>query len=316
MFDFLKAKLEAATLFYPAMLALLSVFVYLIFRMIRSIRRLFTRRKQAGEEEFDKLLSDAGYAYDPIQDIFITRMDAWQRKFGYCRLYDEAAVAAGMIIDSEPVRFEYDGKKWLIEFWKGQYHLSTGCEIGVYYTEDPDIAIPNLFDGTFYQCADDANRLLMSYALFKKGRMLFHRMEKHWWLTGFRPGLFSEPWELTMRIRIRFKDRGMCSSFLQAMEKMGYQKHEVSTNGIMVEFMFDQPHSTQPLTRTDETDWIIQRNSERICNQFQEITGEYELWPDKLSALREREPLLYETIINVGKTRKIFKVFDKLKSYV
>ncbi len=53
--------------------------------------------------------------------------------------------------------------------------------------------------------------------------------------------------------RIRFKDRGMCSSFLQAMEKIGYQKREISTNGIMVEFMFDKPRSPQPLTRTDET---------------------------------------------------------------
>ncbi|MDD3169990.1 MAG: DUF4474 domain-containing protein, partial [Eubacteriales bacterium] len=194
--------------------------------------------------------------------------------------------------------------------------LNTGCEIGVYYTEDTDIKIPDLFNGTFYKSVDNANRLLMSYELFKNGRLLFHRMEKHWWLTGFKPGLFSEPWELTMRIRIIFNNRGMCSSFIKAMEKIGYRKQDISTNGIMVQFMFDQPHSPQPLTRTEETDWMIQRNNERICNQFQETTGEHGTWPEKLKALREREPFLYEAIINTGKTRKIFNVFEKLKSYV
>ncbi len=100
--------MEEATLLYPAMLALLSVCIpgcpY------DPVDQTPVHASQAADEtEFDKLLSDAGYAYDPIQDIFITKMDAWQRKYGYCALYDEAAVAAGMIIVSEPVRFEYEG---------------------------------------------------------------------------------------------------------------------------------------------------------------------------------------------------------------
>jgi len=106
----------------------------------------------------------------------------------------------------------------------------------------------------------------MSYALYKNGRMLFIE----WRSTGGLPAsdrIILKPWELTMRIRIRFKDRGMCSSFLQAMEKIGYQKREISTNGIMVEFMFDKPRSPQPLTRTDETVGSFKEH-ERICNHI------------------------------------------------
>jgi hypothetical protein len=47
-----------------------------------------------------------------------------------------------------------------------------------------------------------------------------------------------------------------------------------------------------------------------------EITGEYDTWPEKLRAIRREEPFLYEAMINVGKTRQIFKAFDKLKKYL
>ena len=316
MFDIIKNQLESGILVYPAILVLMLIFAYFSWRIILNVIPRPVQPVQSDEEEFNQLLSDAGYLYDPSQGIFYTKMNAWQRKFGFCRLYDEAAAPFGMIIDSEPVEFEYGGKRWLIQLWKGQYYLNTGCEIGIYYTEEPDLDIPNLFQGTFYHCVDNANRLEMAYTLYRNGTELFHRKEKHWWVTGFKPGEFSEPWELSVKYRITFKDNGMCNSFIRAMRKLGYQEYEIKTNGITVEFVFDKPHSTQPMSRTEETDWIIQRNNERVCNRFQEITGEYDSWPEKLRAIRREEPFLYEAMINAGKTRQIFKSFDKLKSYL
>jgi hypothetical protein len=313
MFDIIKTQLEGGILVFPSILILLMVFAYLIFRIVHS---LSSPSDKTGEEEFEQLLRDAGYSYDPSQDIFCARMDAWQRKYGYCRLYDEAAAPAGIIIDAEPVHFEYGGKRWMLEFWKGQYGLNTGCEIGVYNTEEPDFIIPNLFSGAFYKCVDNANRLMLEYTLYKNGNQLFQRKGKHWWLAGFKPGLFSEPSELTMRIQVVFHDAGMCRSFIRAMKRIGYKEHEIRTNGITAEFLFDKPHTPQPLSRTEETDWIIQRNNERLCDRFQEITRDCGNWPEKLSAILEEEPLLYEAVVNVGKTRKIFKAFEKLKSYL
>ena len=68
----------------------------------------------SGNENFDRLLERLGYAYDQSQGIFVSILHAWQRDFGYCRLYDEAAALFSMIIDCEPIYFSYGGKRWLI----------------------------------------------------------------------------------------------------------------------------------------------------------------------------------------------------------
>ncbi|MDD4565604.1 MAG: DUF4474 domain-containing protein [Eubacteriales bacterium] len=315
MYDIIKSQLGVGFIAILSILVLLIIFVLLAYRIFRNIY-LRSMGQGAGMKEFTQLLNDAGYLYDPYQGIFYSKINAWQKKFGYCRLYDEAAAPSAMIIDSEPISFNYAGKKWLIQLWKGQYYLNTGAEIGIYLTDKPDLAIPNLFNGTFYRAAGKAEQLYMSYYLIKNGKVLFGRSGKHWWLTGFKTGEFSETWELSMYVRIVFKDPEMCCSFIRGMRKAGYQEHQIRSDGIAVEFMFDKPHSAQPLTRTEETDWIVQRNNERICNRFMEITEEYDNWEDKLKAIREKEPFLYDAVITLGKTNTILKDFDKLKQYI
>ncbi len=136
-------------------------------------------KRQIDQETLDKVIATAGYSYDP-KEIFYSNMDAWQRKLGYCRLYDEAAASLGMIIDCEPIYFTYGGKRWLIEFWKGQYDLTTGCEIGVYTTEGFDLDIPSVFKGPFYHAASNEELLQMSLSLKKNGETLLTRVDKHW----------------------------------------------------------------------------------------------------------------------------------------
>lgn len=72
--------------------------------------------EDSGELPFEELINASGFDYDPKQDIFYSIMDPWQRKMGYCRLYDEACAPMGMIVDCEPVHFNYKGKRWMIEF--------------------------------------------------------------------------------------------------------------------------------------------------------------------------------------------------------
>jgi hypothetical protein len=71
-----------------------------------------------------------------------------------------------------------------------------------------------------------------------------------------------------------------------------------------------------PAPSSLRTDWIIQRNNERVCGRFREVTAGCTTWPQKLAAIREKEPFLYEAVVNIGKTRQIFKSFDRLRSYV
>lgn len=213
-----------------------------------------------GDAELDKALAIAGYAYDASQDIFVSTMDPWQRSIGYCRLYDEAAAPMGMIIDCEPIYFSYNNKKWMIGLWKGQYDLVTGAEIGI-YSNGVDVELPMVFKGTYYQAASDNECLQMGFTLKKGDRILFTREDRHWWLTGFRLGEFSEPSELTMEGHITFESSAMRDAFLAGMKQAGYSKKDYRTLHDTVYFDFSSPRSAQPLTRTPTTDYLIQRKT-------------------------------------------------------
>jgi hypothetical protein len=207
-----------------------------------------------------KTVYAAGFMYDDRQNIIFSRMDALQRRLGYAYGYDELAPMANMIIDCEPIFFDYGGKSWMIEFWKGQYGLMTGCEIGV-YTRSPQSSGPSLsfLDATvgrrprdsnplhsrFFECASDADLLQMAFDLSKRGQKLFSRgPEKHWWLTGFKWGELSNPDDLSMDLTITFPNPEMMEAFKQALIGLGYG---YSASGInSVRLVFGRPHTYQP----------------------------------------------------------------------
>ena len=126
-----------------------------------------------------EMANQAGFQLDHSQNIFYSKITAWQRRFGYCRLYDEAAAPLGMIIDCEPIYFTYDGRQWLIEFWKGQYGMTTGAEMGVYYTQE-DGARPETL---FYHGAVDRDMLKMCCVVRRSSRS---PIQERLLLTGLR----------------------------------------------------------------------------------------------------------------------------------
>lgn len=296
---------------------LISILTIVI--IYRSLTQYFSRRKtrKSAEDELYEIIESAGYSFDPVQEIFYSNMYPWQRNMGYCRLYDEASAPLNMIIDCEPIYFEYGNKRWMIELWKGQYGMTVGGEIGVYTAEGPDLNIPGVFNGTFYNCASNGDMLYMSFTLIKNGEVLFNRNDKHWWLTGFKLGGFAEPSELTMYLAIALKNAVMRNAFIQGLKEAGYSEDEIFVNGNIVSLIFDEPRTPQPVTRIDETDWLIQRKNELLCNKYQEITGQYDNFPDKMNAIREQAPEIYDLILNsIGKTRQLFEAFEKIKDYL
>jgi Domain of unknown function (DUF4474) len=202
----------------------------------------------------------AGFRYDPDQDIIYSKMYPLQRQLGYAYGYDAAALTMGAIIDCEPIFFEYDGRTWMIELWKGQYGLETGCEIGVYYrSQGASSPLYALLDATigrrshdptpshnlFFDCVGDDDRLVMSSVLYRNGQKLFSRgPQKHWWLTGFEWGVLSRPEDLTMDVSITCVSSAMCTALVDALEAMGYQGLTVVSP--TVSFTFDTPKTFQP----------------------------------------------------------------------
>lgn len=265
-------------------------------------------------EELEGVFGVAGYEYDPKQDIFYSILNPWQRKFGYCRLYDEALAPLSMIVDCEPIIFECYGQKWMIEFWKGQYCLNTGCEIG-FYREVIDLAIIGL-EGSFFTSVKDEEMMQMAFCLKKNGKEMFYREDRHWWLTGFKMGEFSNPSELTMDIAIQFNDLNMCYAFINAMLQVGYLEEEIVKIGNRVYFTFGKPRTRQPFTRTKITDWIIQRKNKFMCEQYRKSTEEYKTIEEKLAALKKENPSIYTKAINVGKSQEVFKSYKKIERYI
>ncbi|MVX66367.1 DUF4474 domain-containing protein [Clostridium chromiireducens] len=256
-----------------------------------------------GKGPIEKAMEAAGYDYDPEQDIFYCVMNPWQRNMGYNRLYDEAMAPFGMIVDCEPIYFEYKNKIWLVELWKGQYDVNTGCEIGIYTADKPVLNIPEMYKFMFFNCANDEEKLTMSFTLKKNGKILFSRDEKHWWLAGFKLGEYSEPSELVVNLNITLKDEEMCNAFVEALNKIGYEEEKISVNGYTVGLIFDEPHTPQPITRIEETDKLIQAKNKLLCEKYNEITNIYNSFTDKINALKDQAPEIYSEIIDKATLR-------------
>ena len=109
------------------LLFILFFLIFFHFRKRKIIRKLCCMSDQEKCCMLNELTEPLGYCYDARQDIFTSTTDAWQKRFGYGAIYDKFAPLLNMVIDSQPVYFDYDGKTWLIEFWKGQYGINTGC---------------------------------------------------------------------------------------------------------------------------------------------------------------------------------------------
>jgi hypothetical protein len=102
-----------------------------------------------------KILQVAGFEYDEEQGIYYSQMNPLQRKFGFNRVYDMAAPLAGMIYSTKRIEFEYEGREWMIQIWKGQYGITSGAEIGL-YNRDPERNFQ-------YDCADDEDLIEMPF---------------------------------------------------------------------------------------------------------------------------------------------------------
>jgi len=224
----------------------LALGIFLVIMLFFFFLNLYRRRKNIKKvcsmcpEEKCRLLNDLiepfGYLYVPSQDIFTSRVDAWQRDFGYCALYDKVAPHLNMIFDHLPVYFNYMGRTWLVEFWKGQYGINTGCEIGVYYADR--ILSENELERTLFRCVSDKDMLKLSLKLYKDNDDIAHLYGRHWWLTAFKMGCFSNPAGLSLCARISFHSSDMARAFADGLVRAGYDCENICICRNTVSFIF------------------------------------------------------------------------------
>lgn len=197
----------------------LFILLIIIWREIayRKVKILSGIRK---EELLNQICNPLGYDYIQKQDIFVTRLDAWQANFGYEALYDEMAVTVNMVFDCYPIYFNYHGRTWMIEFWKGQYGIAVGGEIGLYYTDH--IVDPHEYAKTHFEAVTLGEVLGFGVYLQADGKDLLYYRKLHWWLGAFRVGRVIRPDRIHAVYRIRFFDPKMQEAFLKGAVQSGY----------------------------------------------------------------------------------------------
>lgn len=219
------------------LLLLLLTEVFLCLRkkyLLRRIRSMLPSQKYA---RLNTLLQPFGFFYLPEKDIISSTHDAWQRSFGYEALFDETTLHFNMVFDCEPVYFDCSRRTWMIEFWKGQYGINIGAEIGVYYADS--IVEPEKRRETHFYSVADSDMLPVELELSYKGKTLFSLQDTHWWLTGFDMGRFCQPEDLAMRTAITFPDCIMLQSFIGGLIEAGYALHDLSVSGCRISYIHE-----------------------------------------------------------------------------
>ncbi len=288
-------------------LFLLFVIVYIIIAKLwtaYAVKKVKNTSEEKKIKKLDRVLRPFGFLYDPGQDIIYSRLYPWQRKLGYEKSFDEGAVLLSMVIDCEPIYFEYENKLWLIELWKGQYGMTTGAEIGVYRAEKPKDFKPGDEKNMHYDSVEDKEMLQMRYVLYRAEEEIIRRRARHWWLTGFEPGLFSKPEDLAMCVRIVFPTEKMCYSFYRVLLAAGYKAREAYFGGNYVTMHYDQPKTKQPVRRWKCLRWLAQNNNRRNCKLYQRRTKMFETDLDRIIFLSYRYPLLYRALLGFTGWRK------------
>lgn len=176
----------------------------------------------------------AGYRYNSAGNFYYTDdKDCWQKNAGYNEVYDNMAPMAGMFIDQIRIRFSYEGKDWMLQFWKGQYgFLLVGAEIGVYTAplgtyKNEKGAINH------YDCADKEDWLNMQLDCYWSENNNGHYKKiftreygKYWWATGFVKGQLTKytipKTELKLKGRITFKSTEMANLFVYGLKESGF----------------------------------------------------------------------------------------------
>lgn len=257
-------------------------------------------------------LEDTGFYYSLKDDIFCSQKNAWQRNFGYCHLYDEAMPHVGIIVDCEPIYFDYDNKHWLIEFRKGQYGMACGGEVCIYNTPNGPMKAPG-FHGTFYESISEDECLPISFVLKKNKKVLIRRKAIHWWLTGLKLAEFSNTGALSLTIKIVFPNKIMSNAFVSGLIHTGYTNREFSKHFRTVCIHFTKPHTIQPASRTRIQETIVQQGNEKNCNLYHQLTSDYKNTVDKLEFLSHSSPDLYHNFLKSFHSKELYTSFELIR---
>lgn len=217
---------------------LISLIILFFLRKRKAIKKVKCRTDAEKVLNINNMLEPFGFEFDVNQDIIISKKNCWQKDLGYMDIYDSKAPFFNMVMDALPICFNYDDKEYRIEFWKGQYGITTGAEIGVYVRDN--FSLPGVF-----RAVSDEDSIYLQFTLRKKCE-LFSRCDKTWWLTGFDLGTFSRPRNLRMSICLCFPNSDMLECFIHALINAGIPCSNIEICDTQVCFDYCCPNNYKP----------------------------------------------------------------------
>mgnify|MGYP003292588161 CR=1 FL=1 len=201
--------------------------------ILRQVAGLSNGIYEVDTEMTNDILNTFGYLYDEEQDIYYTDKEAWQRDFGFADIYDSAAVFTNMWYKTLKIDFNYNGLLWRLQWWKGQYGVLEGAELGVYTKK------PENIDSAFYRCAEDENLLEMYFEYYQTasdynaGEPLFIRYEQeHWWITGFKFGT-CDPTRNVVKAVLIARDKEMADGIEAGLKNLTGQDNKPTGQGFV-----------------------------------------------------------------------------------
>ena len=298
-------------IYFIIALAIIIVVLLVVFYLIKRKRVIHKVRHMSEEEklcEVNKALSPFGFTFYAKQDIVISKNDSWQRDIGYSDFFDLKAPYLNMVMDCEPIYFDYDHKCYRIEFWKGQYGITTGAEAGIYIR---DKECKNTHE---FRCANDSEILPMQFELYKKC-FLFKRCGFTWWLTGFDVGRFSRPKDLALKIGIRFPNQKMQVAFVEGLLNAGYNANKISVCGSLICFTICKPKNYKLNHCHKLVKCFVQIINYINCSLYMWFTRCFRSTLDKLTFIRYMAPHFYHFVIKLSIPRRKQKKHCKKKGY-
>lgn len=281
-----------------ALLPLLSIIN--IARHRRIVRKICCMPFTEKLEQLNEFVGPFGFEYLYQADIFSSTEDCPQRDFGYMRLFDRFASMFNMVFDCEPVYFNYCNKTWMIEFWKGQYGINTGAEIGIYCADK--LVQPERLSSTRFRCVSNEELLYMSMELKQNDKTLFSTSGCHWWLTGFVMGKFTKPKELTLDISICFPNEEMLCAFAEALQNLGYS--DVCICDLTISFSFTVPHTCQPRRMFRIRCWFAGLQNRFFCRLYKRFTRPFLQTIDRMLLIKAYIPFSFRRMSTIRSSKK------------
>lgn len=268
-------------------------------KIICKIRSMDKGRKCSLLEE---LSEPFGYVFHCCCGYFSSTVDAWQKAAGYTWLYDFMAPRFQMVFDSLPVYFNYCDRTWLIEFWKGQYGINTGAEIGIYHADR--LLSQTEYRTALFEAAGENEMLPCSLQLYTGDGACVKLSERHWWLTAFIPGLFSRPSELCLKAAVCFHNREMLEAFHRGLCRTGYPAEMISVQNLCVTVTFHQPLPVRYGLLTRFHRWLSQCLNRMYCRLFLWITRPFTCAEDRILFLYYYIPLCFRKLMRLRRCHR------------